>query len=52
MIAIVGDQIASDGTLFIGHSENIRNVNDRFEPLSHVQGFCYRPIGAASSAAA
>lgn len=52
VVGMFGDQLADDGTLFIGHSENIRSVNDCFEPLPHVQGFCYRPIGAAAQRAA
>jgi chemotaxis protein methyltransferase CheR len=51
VVGMFGDQLAPDGTLFIGHSENIRNVNDQFEALPHVQGFCYRPLKAAKSAA-
>lgn len=35
-------QLATDGTLFIGHSENIREVTDAFEPMPIPQGFCYR----------
>jgi len=52
VIDMFGDLIASDGALFIGHSENIRDVNSRFEPLPHVQGFCYQPLSAASAGAA
>ncbi len=46
VVGMFGDQLAGDGTLFIGHSENIRNANDCFEALPHVQGFCYRPLNA------
>jgi chemotaxis protein methyltransferase CheR len=49
VIDMFGDLISPDGTLFIGHSENIRDVNERFEPLPHVQGFCYQPLSAAAS---
>ncbi len=35
------DQLADDGTLFIGHSETIRG-NQQFTPLTIPQGFCYR----------
>lgn len=52
VIEMFGDQIAEDGALFIGHSENIRDVNDRFDPLPHAQGFCYRPRSAAGANAA
>ena len=52
VVGMFGDQLAGDGTLFIGHSENIRGVNECFESLPHVQGFCYRPLGAAAKTAA
>jgi chemotaxis protein methyltransferase CheR len=52
VVGMFGDQLAGDGTLFIGHSENIRTVNECFEPLPHVQGFCYRPIATAAQSAA
>lgn len=51
VVGMFGDQLAKDGTLFIGHSENIRSVNDKFEGLPHVQGFCYRPLPAGVKAA-
>jgi chemotaxis protein methyltransferase CheR len=41
-------QLAPDGTLFIGHSENIRDVTDAFDPLPIPQGFCYRKRGRVS----
>ena len=52
VVGMFGDQLAADGTLFIGHSENIRSVNDAFESLPHVQGFCYRPVGAIAKSVA
>ena len=52
VVGMFGDQLANDGTLFIGHSENIRSVNDSFEALPHVQGFCYRPLKAAAKSVA
>jgi chemotaxis protein methyltransferase CheR len=44
-VQMFSDQLAIDGTLFIGHSENIRNANV-FMPLPIPQGFCYRKPGA------
>lgn len=52
VLGMFSDQIAPDGALFIGHSENIRDVNDVFEPLPHVQGFCYQPLPASGVKAA
>jgi len=46
------DQLARDGVLFIGHSESIRELTDRFEPSGLTQGFCYRPLCAAPPASA
>ena len=40
----VSDQLADDGTLFIGHSEMIRADEGVFAPLSIPQGFCYRKL--------
>ncbi len=36
------DQLAADGTLFIGHSETIRAAEAPFEALPIPHGFCYR----------
>jgi chemotaxis protein methyltransferase CheR len=44
-VQMFNDQLATDGTLFIGHSENIRN-GSVFQPLPIPQGFCYRKPGA------
>ncbi|MBZ0170880.1 MAG: hypothetical protein K8E66_00720 [Phycisphaerales bacterium] len=52
VVGMFGDLLADDGTLFIGHSENIRDVNDRFEELGHAQGFCYQPLSSPSTRAA
>ncbi|MGD9791077.1 MAG: protein-glutamate O-methyltransferase CheR [Phycisphaerales bacterium] len=48
------DQLADDGTLFIGHSETIRPGEAPFEALQIPQGFCYRKTKGtrAGSAAA
>lgn len=35
-------QLAKDGTLFIGHSERIITLTDRFAQLDIPQGFCYQ----------
>ena len=39
-----GDQLAGDGTLFIGHSESLRGLQTPFEGLPIPQGFCYRKV--------
>ncbi len=36
------EQLADDGTLFIGHSETIRGLDVPFEALNIPQGFCYQ----------
>jgi chemotaxis protein methyltransferase CheR len=38
------DQLADDGTLFIGHSEAIRANEAPFNPLPIPQGFCYQKV--------
>lgn len=35
------DQLAKDGTLFIGHSESLRNISVPFEPVPIPQAFAY-----------
>lgn len=35
------DQLAPDGTLFIGHSETLRGLGVAFEAMNVPQGFCY-----------
>jgi chemotaxis protein methyltransferase CheR len=37
----IADLIKPDGWLYIGHSENLHNISDRFEPLGHT---IYRKI--------
>jgi len=44
-VDMFADQLADDGTLFIGHSENIRDVCTRLEPMPVAHGFCYRKPG-------
>ncbi len=36
------EQLQPDGTLFIGHSETLRNLDAKFEPLPFPQGFAYK----------
>lgn len=38
---IFHSQLARDGVLFIGHSESLRNLDVKFEPLSLPQSFAY-----------
>jgi chemotaxis protein methyltransferase CheR len=35
-------QLVNDGTLFIGHSERIKTLTDKFAQLEIPQGFCYQ----------
>ena len=37
-----GDQLASDGWLFIGHSETLRGLNTPFVQTTVSHGFCYQ----------
>ncbi|MEO0482232.1 MAG: protein-glutamate O-methyltransferase CheR [Planctomycetota bacterium] len=39
------DQLAKDGTLFIGHSENLRTLNTPFKQAGSAQAFMYRKPG-------
>ncbi len=43
------DQLADDGTLFIGHSETIRAGEAPFAALPVAAGFCYQKSGKQSS---
>ena len=36
------EQLQDDGTLFIGHSETLRNLDVTFEALPYPQGFAYK----------
>ncbi len=38
------DQLAADGTLFIGHSETLRNLDVPFQPLPLPQAFAYEKM--------
>lgn len=42
VISMFDNQLAKDGTLFIGHSERISNLTERFTQLDIPQGFCYQ----------
>lgn len=46
------DQLAPDGTLFIGHSETIRPGDAPFESMNVPQGFCYKKVGGGLKLAA
>lgn len=35
------NQLAPDGTLFIGHSENLRNIDVPFTPIDVAEAFAY-----------
>lgn len=40
-VKLFHEQLAADGTLFIGHSENLRNLPVAFQPLPLAQSFAY-----------
>lgn len=42
VISMFANQLADDGTLFIGHSERIKDLTQDFQQLSIPQGFCYQ----------
>ncbi|MFK7759278.1 MAG: protein-glutamate O-methyltransferase CheR [Phycisphaerales bacterium] len=42
VVSMFSNQIAKDGTLFIGHSERIKDLTDDFQQLNIPQGFCYQ----------
>jgi chemotaxis protein methyltransferase CheR len=46
-IKLFHEQLAPDGTLFIGHSETLRNTSVPFDPVSCAHAFAYtkRPTG-------
>jgi chemotaxis protein methyltransferase CheR len=50
VLGMFADQLATDGTLFIGHSETIRS-SAAFSALPLPQGFCYRKAGSAQTKA-
>jgi len=42
VVSMFENQLAKDGTLFIGHSERIKSLTDDFTQLQIPQGFCYQ----------
>ena len=50
VMGIFDDQLAQDGALFIGHSENLRNLAKGLVPTTIPQGFCFRRPELASVA--
>jgi chemotaxis protein methyltransferase CheR len=40
-VRLFHDQLAADGTLFIGHSETLRNIDVPFEAMPAAQAFAY-----------
>ena len=42
VLSMFDNQLASDGTLFIGHSERIKSLTNQFTQLQIPQGFCYQ----------
>jgi len=51
VVDMFADQLAPDGALFIGHSENIRDATKRLTAMPIAHGFCYRHSEAAATAA-
>ncbi|MEO0587870.1 MAG: protein-glutamate O-methyltransferase CheR, partial [Planctomycetota bacterium] len=51
VVQMYHDQLADDGTLLIGHSESLRNLNVAFEAMSIPQAFAYQKAfgGSATS---
>ncbi|RMH27402.1 MAG: protein-glutamate O-methyltransferase CheR [Planctomycetota bacterium] len=52
VIGMFHDQLAPDGTLFIGHSERIKDIAGKFEQMPIPQGFCYSKVGKMARIAA
>lgn len=42
VVSMFSNQLAEDGTLFIGHSERIKDLTNDFQQLPIPQGFCYQ----------
>ena len=42
VVSMFANQLAKDGTLFIWHSERIKDLTEDFQQLSIPQGFCYQ----------
>ncbi len=52
VVNMFSEQLAEDGTLFIGHSERIKDISDRFDQMPIPQGFCYTPVAPSMKLAA
>ena len=52
VIGMFHDQLAEDGALFIGHSERIKDIANKFEQVPLPQGFCYSKAGHSAKIAA
>lgn len=52
VVQMFSEQLADDGTLFIGHSERIKDISDRFEQVPIPQGFCYTKLPTTMKLAA
>ncbi len=46
------EQLAPDGALFVGHSENVRDAAEGLAPVTIPQAFCLRPARGAAGMAA
>jgi chemotaxis methyl-accepting protein methylase len=50
VVSMFANQLAEDGTLFIGHSERIKDLTTDFQQLPIPQGFCYQKSANVTSA--
>ncbi len=50
VVNMFANQLADDGTLFIGHSERIKDLTTDFQQLPIPQGFCYQKPAHALTA--
>ena len=50
VVSMFANQLADDGTLFIGHSERIKDLTTDFQQLAIPQGFCYQKASNTTSA--
>jgi len=48
-VKLFHEQLADDGTLFIGHSESLRSLKAPFEPLAAPQAFAYKKLAASAA---
>lgn len=49
VVSMFENQLAADGTLFIGHSERIKSLTEDFTQLQIPQGFCYQKNAFAAT---